>query len=49
MVAPAQVRPTLGQPRLTPGRSDNDMYHHLNNSIYYFLHVRPNPVNKMRN
>jgi acyl-CoA thioester hydrolase len=22
---------------LTPPRSDNDMYHHLNNSIYYFL------------
>lgn len=22
-------------------RSDNDMYDHMNNSIYYFLYVKP--------
>jgi acyl-CoA thioester hydrolase len=30
------IRPVFAPP-LTALRSDNDMYHHLNNSIYYFL------------
>jgi acyl-CoA thioester hydrolase len=24
---------------LTAGRSDNDMYHHMNNSVYYYLYA----------
>jgi hypothetical protein len=32
------IRPVFAPP-LTALRSDNDMYHHLNNSIYYFLCV----------
>jgi len=27
------------QHALTAARSDNDMYHHMNNSVYYYLYV----------
>lgn len=29
----------LSNATLTAPRSDNDMYHHMNNSVYYYLHV----------
>lgn len=31
----------LSNATLTAPRSDNDMYHHMNNSVYYYLHVFP--------
>jgi len=37
MVAP-HATPTF-QHALTAARSDNDMYNHMNNSVYYYLYV----------